>query len=52
VRHLLYGGSLTNVGTDAAVLALFLVGSLAVTTLAARKQRLWTVRTLQPELVL
>ncbi|MBF0722976.1 YhgE/Pip domain-containing protein [Sanguibacter inulinus] len=52
LRHLLYGGSLTNVGTDAAVLALFLVGSLAVTTLAARKQRLWTVRTLQPELVL
>lgn len=52
LRHLLYGGSLTNVATDAAVLALFLVGSLVVTTLAARKQRLWTVKTLQPELVL
>jgi putative membrane protein len=52
LRHLLYGGALTNVATDAAVLALFLVGSLVVTTLAARKQRIWTVKTLQPELVL
>jgi putative membrane protein len=52
MRHLLYGGSLSKVGTDVLVLAAYLVGGLAVSTLAARRQRIWTPSRLRPELVL
>jgi putative membrane protein len=52
LRHLLYGGSLAGVGTDVLVLAGYLVGGLAVSTLAARRQRVWTPSRLAPELVL
>ncbi|MBP2324493.1 putative membrane protein [Kibdelosporangium banguiense] len=52
MRHLLYGGSLSNVGTDVLVLAAYLVGGLAVSTLAAHRQRMWTPSRLRPELVL
>jgi putative membrane protein len=34
------------------VLAAYLVGGLAVSTLAARRQRIWTPSRLRPELVL
>jgi putative membrane protein len=52
LRQLLYGGNLATVTRDVTVLAVVLVGALALTTLAARRQRVWTVTKLQPELVL
>jgi len=52
LRQLLYGGSLATVARDATVLVVVLVGALAVTTLVARRQRVWSVTRLQPELVL
>lgn len=52
LRHLLYGGSLSQVARDATVLLVIGVGAVLLTALAARRQRLWTVRTLEPELVL
>ncbi|MEV4315270.1 YhgE/Pip domain-containing protein [Actinocrispum sp. NPDC049592] len=52
MRHLLYGGSMASVGTDVLVLAAYLAGGLAVSTLAARRQQVWTVSKLRPELVL
>jgi putative membrane protein len=52
LRHLLYGGSLAGVGLDVLVLAAYLVGGLAVSTLAARRQRVWTPSRLAPELAL
>ncbi|MGW4112670.1 YhgE/Pip family protein [Actinosynnema sp. NPDC004786] len=52
LRHLMYGGSLGGVGRDALVLAGYLVAALALTTLAAYKQRVWTPTRLKPELVL
>ncbi|XVV01873.1 YhgE/Pip family protein [Actinosynnema sp. CA-248983] len=52
LRHLMYGGSLGGVGTDALILVAYLVGSLALATLAAYKQRVWTPSRLKPELVL
>jgi putative membrane protein len=52
MRHLLYGGSLSKVGTDVLVLAAYLLGGLAVSMLAARRQRMWTPSRLRPELVL
>ena len=52
LRHLMYGGQLSGVGKDVLVLAAYLVGSLALSTLAAYKQRVWTPSRLEPELVL
>ncbi|MFD6179091.1 MULTISPECIES: YhgE/Pip domain-containing protein [unclassified Isoptericola] len=52
LRQLLYGGNLATVSRDVTVLVGVLVVALALTTLAARKQRVWTVTKLQPELVL
>ena len=52
LRHLMYGGSLASVGVDAAVLSAYLVGALALTTLTARRARVWTPSRVKPELVL
>lgn len=52
LRQLLYGGSTATVVRDVAVLAAVLVAALALTSLAARRRRVWTVTRLQPELVL
>jgi len=45
------GGSLTSVGRDAAVLARHLAGARALTTLTARRARVWTPSRVEPELV-
>ena len=52
LRQLLYGGNLATVTRDVTVLLGVLVVALGLTTLAARRQRVWTVTRLQPELVL
>jgi putative membrane protein len=52
MRHLLYGGSVSSVGTDVLVLVGYLVGGLALSTVAASRQRVWTPSRLKPELVL
>ncbi|AHH95982.1 YhgE/Pip domain-containing protein [Kutzneria albida] len=52
MRHLLYGGSLDGMGADIAVIGGYLLVGLALSTLAAYKQRVWTVSRLKPELVL
>lgn len=52
LRQLLYGGSLLSASIDVLVLLGFFIAALLATTLAARKQRVWTVTKLQPELVL
>lgn len=52
LRHLLYGGTLSGVGTAVAVLSGYLAAGLALATLAGRRQRVWSGARLQPELVL
>ncbi len=52
LRQLLYGGNMATVTRDVTVLVVVLVAALALTTIAARKQRVWTIKKLQPELVL
>lgn len=52
LRQLLYGGNLATVWRDVGVLAGVLTAALAVTTLLARRRRVWTPARLQPELVL
>ncbi|WP_236652120.1 YhgE/Pip domain-containing protein [Streptacidiphilus neutrinimicus] len=52
LRRLISGGDLTVVWQGTAVLAAFLVASLAGTVLAARRRQMWTVASLHPELVL
>ncbi|PWW52217.1 YhgE/Pip domain-containing protein [Actinokineospora spheciospongiae] len=52
LRHLLYGGPLSGLGVDVGVLAVYLIGGLVITTVAARRQRVWTAGRLRPELVL
>ncbi|SDO13171.1 YhgE/Pip domain-containing protein [Lentzea jiangxiensis] len=52
LRHLMYGGDLSSVGRDALILLAWLVGALALTSVAAYKQRVWTASKLKPELVL
>ncbi|CAM3387906.1 YhgE/Pip domain-containing protein [Kibdelosporangium persicum] len=52
MRHLLYGGSMVSVGEDVLVLVAYLAGALLVSTLAARRRRVWTPSRLKPELVL
>ena len=51
-RHLFYSGATTQILGDVAVLLAYLVGGLLVSTLAARKRRVWTVSALKPELSL
>ncbi|MFD8495828.1 YhgE/Pip family protein [Amycolatopsis sp. NPDC059657] len=51
-RHLMYTGASTKIIGDIAVLLTYLVGALLVSTLAARKRRVWTVSALKPELSL
>ncbi|GGM70968.1 ABC transporter [Longimycelium tulufanense] len=52
LRHLIYGGSLTDMGKDVAVIGAYLVAGLALSTFAARRQKVWTPKQLKPELVL
>ncbi|UPK72974.1 YhgE/Pip domain-containing protein [Nocardioidaceae bacterium SCSIO 66511] len=52
LRHLMYGGPLTGVGRDVFVLCVFLAASLFATAVAARRQRMWTVSRIKPELAL
>ncbi|OLT50234.1 YhgE/Pip domain-containing protein [Cellulosimicrobium sp. CUA-896] len=52
LRQLLYGGSTSTVVRDVAVLAGVLAVALTLTSLAARRRRVWSVTRLQPELVL
>ncbi|GLZ36744.1 YhgE/Pip domain-containing protein [Actinokineospora sp. NBRC 105648] len=52
LRHLLYGGPLSGLGVDVGVLVAYLIGGLVVSTIAARRQRVWTAARLKPELVL
>ncbi|WP_433328567.1 YhgE/Pip family protein [Spirillospora sp. CA-294931] len=52
VRHLIGGGSLSPVWQGCAVLAAFLAGGLALTALAVRQNRVWTMKRLHPALKL
>lgn len=52
LRHLMYDGPLTTVGRDVLVLVAFLSVSLLATAVAARRQRVWTVSRIKPELAL
>ncbi|SFQ67314.1 putative membrane protein [Amycolatopsis arida] len=52
LRHLLYSGASPRILGDVAVLLAYLVGALAVSALAARQRRVWTVNQLKPELAL
>ncbi|MET7278744.1 YhgE/Pip domain-containing protein [Kribbella sp. NPDC005582] len=52
VRHLMYGGSTASLGKDLLALAAWFAVALGASTLAARKQRVWPAKKLQPELAL
>ncbi|QKW38900.1 YhgE/Pip domain-containing protein [Actinomadura sp. NAK00032] len=52
VRHLIGGGPMTAVWQGCAVLAAFLAGGLALTALAVRHNRVWTLKRLHPALKL
>lgn len=52
LRHLIYGGELSGVAIDAAVLVGWLIFGLALSVFAARKFRVWTPARLKPELAL
>lgn len=52
LRHLLYGGDLTPVVGDVAVLLAYLVVALLISAMAARRLRVWSVKRIKPELVL
>ena len=52
LRHLMYGGSLTSVGRDVAVLMAYLLLALAGSSATARRARVWTASRVKPELVL
>ncbi len=52
LRHLLYGGDLSAVVGDVAVLLAYLAGALLLSSLAARRLRIWSVKRIKPELVL
>lgn len=51
-RHLLYSGASMEILGDIGVLLAYLAGGIVVSTLAARKRRVWTVSALKPELAL
>jgi len=50
MRQLMYGGLSTRVTSDVLVLLLWLVLALFVTSRAARKQRVWSLKRVKPEL--
>ncbi len=52
LRRLMYGADLAPVPGDLGVLAAYLVGALAVSTVAARRARVWTPARIRPELSL
>ena len=52
LRRLMYGADLGPVVGDLGVLAAYLVGGLAVSTVAARRSRVWTPSRIKPELSL
>ncbi|HEY6794488.1 MAG TPA: YhgE/Pip family protein, partial [Kineosporiaceae bacterium] len=52
LRHLLSGGPGAAVWRSTAVLVGFAAAALALTTLAARRQRVWSIRRLHPDLAL
>ncbi|MHB9862457.1 YhgE/Pip family protein [Streptomyces sp. YIM S03343] len=52
LRRLISGGGLQPVWHACAVLTAFMVCSLALTAFSARRQQVWTVRRLHPELTL
>ena len=52
LRRLMYGADLGPVPGSVAVLAAYLVGALAVSTVAARRSRMWTPSRIKPELSL
>ncbi|MGW6281992.1 YhgE/Pip family protein [Kribbella sp. NPDC055071] len=52
VRHLMYGGPDASLGRDLLALVAWFAIALAASTLAARKQRIWPAKKLQPELAL
>lgn len=52
MRHLVSGGDLASVWHGSLVLALFLAGALLLTTLSARKNRVWSMKRLHPVLQL
>lgn len=52
LRQLMYGGLEARVLSDVAVLGIWLVAALLVTSRVARKQRVWTPKRVKPELVL
>lgn len=51
-RHLLYTGASMQILGDIGVLVAYLVGGILLSTLAARKHRVWSVSALKPELSL
>ncbi|GAA0932570.1 YhgE/Pip domain-containing protein [Kribbella koreensis] len=52
VRHLMYDGPGNSLGKDLLVLVAWLLAGLGASALAARKQRVWPAKKLQPELAL
>lgn len=52
LRQLMYGGMEARVLTDVLVIAAWGVAALLVTSRVARKQRVWSVKRVRPELVL
>jgi putative membrane protein len=52
MRHLISGGPMTSVWQGCAVLGAFLTGGLALTALAVRHNRVWTMKRLHPALKL
>jgi putative membrane protein len=52
LRQLFYGGDLSLVVSQLLVLLAYLGGALLLTTLAARRQRMWTPSRLQPAITL
>jgi putative membrane protein len=52
LRRLLYGADLAPVTGSLAVLTAYLLGALALSTVAARRSRMWTPKRIKPELSL
>ena len=52
LRRLMYGADLAPVLADLGVLTAYLVGALAISTVAARRARVWTPARIKPELSL
>lgn len=52
IRRLMYGGSLSHLGLDLAVLGAYLVGAFVLSTRAARSAATWSALRIRPELSL